>query len=1405
LTNDPNSAGLFTPGASTIDTPPIGDVERQAVASLRGYAYQVAAASLAWLDVDENGRIYLEVAEDYATVAQQSLDATQVKDTAGSGSVTLNTEAVRDAVDAFVRLTANNKDRRVQLRYLTTAPIGTELKTSDRPGGVAGLIYWRQAAASADVGPLRALLASDKFSADVQAFVNTRDDETLRRDLLQRIHWDCGQADLAGITQEIEERLVVLGRERFNLPAAEARRLTNVLIYHALRKSVLKQASERVLTRAELYGAIDAATRVSVTRQAAGSMLDLGAIATVLAAGQSLDTAFSAADTRWLIPGADLPTPRGIIAREVLASQIEQALAKYGCIILVGGSGHGKSLVAREVSGKKPAGFVTVDLRSADAQETTQRLGLTLGRIGALTFDCLILDDFNQIEDGQARTAFVRCVQALQRRDRSAIVTAYRRPSQKMLTELGLDAEAVIEIPYLTEDEAKEIVQASGGDPDLWGRIAFAAGAQGHPQLVHAFVMGIAARGWPRSELREIVIRGFSSDDTDAERDAARRSMVAALPEEARNLLYRLSLVIGRFDRPLALKIAEAPPPLRRGGELLDSLIGPWLEVVGKDTFRVSPLAVNAGQGMLTAEAQQAIHAVIAVQMLVKRRITASDANGILFHALLGKEVHSLFRLAYSVLTAEPKAAELLREQFFMLPMLRTDEPIFADNRTVSVMLRLAQFRLVASNEEPKNTTACVDALLREASEEPNGALRDMFESVALASILNTIGIASLVLNWVELLRRYRALVESNPILKGLQKRTEKASQELGRTFYGMIFSIGIGYLQSVKRLEEIFADLDRLNDAERSLWLEAFGTNPAEYSMLINPAWAAEARRNELNAEDAAERYKRMALLAQKWKFRALAIECLVARAVLFDEYINDESAALEALDEAVAALGNDVVIARARARIFWRNNKHHESVRILREIADVVGRGSPVERAFAMREAAISAAKINDWPQAEEWFGEAEKAASTAETNDMQTMAVGLEADRAVALLEIGKVEAALQAMASCLTRLAKIDPEGLRAAYCHRVVRHTVLWMESKIDKEVRLIDGKPIEILPGTCSNPEPPASIKDLPLGPLDLAWYMLAEAEISSERDVGIVKSLRSKLKDGPILVMEVALRHRWMTTDVLKSDSAGFARHLLDYLAGTEYLRGQDPASRGAFSALAPPRGEVPPLSGTDLSKPVVVGVAEDAVLAFGVAAALRGVADPAVELQKNFTEVVGENYPGKPIVDKWCGVDVPLAPLDKTVTEAIALMRSGTHLEPRKLWEVGLRLFEKARQSNFRKTLVPLLVNWLTEEWKRIVANETFRLTRPLQTVPAIEASLAGSKQGDKRWNAQIALATKENRCADISERGMHHQHGRSHPIRAVLSSRIAAKSGWRKAKRKSLALQLPPRAYRKAQSCA
>jgi hypothetical protein len=392
------------------------------------------------------------------------LQAVQVKDTAASGSVTLNTPAVRDAVEAFVDLVARNKGYTVELRFLTTAPIGTEHKLADRPAGEAGLVYWRRAAAGADVEPVRAMLTEGTFAPAVIEFVNARNNDELRRDLLQKMHWDCGAPDLSNVLQELEERLIVFGRDKFNLGSIDVRPLADVLMYHVLKKSILKNRAERVLTREELYRAVDAATQVAMPRRAVGALAQLApALAGVLAGVSPSGSAFSAEDTGWIIPGNDLPIPRGVIPRQELAARIGEVLVAYGQVFLVGGSGLGKSLVARDVARSKTGGFATIDLRNVEAKEASRRLDFTLGRIGALKPGCIIFDDLNYIEDGRTRTAFARCGEALRRRDRVAVVTCYRRPSQRTLTELGLDARAVIELPYFTQAEATEIVRLAGG------------------------------------------------------------------------------------------------------------------------------------------------------------------------------------------------------------------------------------------------------------------------------------------------------------------------------------------------------------------------------------------------------------------------------------------------------------------------------------------------------------------------------------------------------------------------------------------------------------------------------------------------------------------------------------------------------------------------------------------------------------------------------------------------------------------------------------------------------------------------------------------------------------------------------------------------------------------------------
>src|ERR1700722_19196300 len=90
---------------------PSGAPAAQAVASLRGYAYQLYASGLAWLDLRPGQQLFLEVAQDYAVATQQALSAVQVKAT--TAKVTINSEDVREALDGFVDLVERNPSREV--------------------------------------------------------------------------------------------------------------------------------------------------------------------------------------------------------------------------------------------------------------------------------------------------------------------------------------------------------------------------------------------------------------------------------------------------------------------------------------------------------------------------------------------------------------------------------------------------------------------------------------------------------------------------------------------------------------------------------------------------------------------------------------------------------------------------------------------------------------------------------------------------------------------------------------------------------------------------------------------------------------------------------------------------------------------------------------------------------------------------------------------------------------------------------------------------------------------------------------------------------------------------------------------------------------------------------------------
>ena len=488
------------------------------------------------------------------------------------------------------------------------------------------------------------------------------------------------------------------------------------------------------------------------------------------------------------------------------------------------------------------------------------------------------------------------------------------------------------------------------------------------------------------------------------------------------------------------------------------------------------------------------------------------------------------------------------------------------------------------------------------------------------------------------------------------------------------------------------------------------------------------------------------MAEKTENWGIRPLAAQCWVARAVMLDEYENDKEGALAVLGDAVAALGDDPIIAHARAKVYWRHDQHPMALEILRGIADQIGVDSPVERAFALREAAISAAKCDEWPQAEKWFLEAESAAKLAQTDDMHVMAVGLGADSAVAALEAGDVGQALTRLADSIEALAGVEPDAsLRAGYCHRVIRHTVLWMQSRIEGSDVKIDGEPIGMQAGTCSNPDPLPAILERPLAPIDMARYMLAGAEIAAGLDVGIATGLSDRLTQGPIPVMETGLRMQKIQMDIGSLDAGRFATNLDSYVEGATYMRKEAGRLKTAFDPLAPERGQIPALGKNAPFDPLAEQTAIDAILAYGIHAALANRPDAMTELEAALDKRFAGAPPGGVVFDHWNGNPTSLGELDQTVLHIIIALLMNSHIEPNDFWLSGLRLLERINQSNFRHLLTPYLAGWQRAGWKRITTTESFRLYRPSQTVPAIEAVLA-MPGDDRSFVANLLLATSE-----------------------------------------------------------
>lgn len=1294
-----------------------GDPSRQAVASLRGYAYQLYATSIAWLDLREDGELYVEVAEDYAVVLGEALNAVQAKDT--QASITINSDGVREAINGFVDLVRRNPGRQVSSRYLTTAAITAEKAAKDRAAPSGTLNYWRKAAAGADIAPLRRILLDAPLDDETLDFIRELDEPRFRSEFLRRIHWDGGSAPINGLRADLADRLASIGGE-LGVPPSEMAPLSGLVLQEVLATAT-RTAAPRRLTRGALLRLIEQATRVSVSRVLFDSIL-----AALTAGGPAPNMA---GDARVIETINDLPFPPLMSQRDALVSDVRAILVKQGVVFLSGATGMGKTMVARLAAKAHGGSWGLIDFRNMQPAAAIARLAKVSVETGA-DFVGLILDDLNQCDDLDVQRALARMRQRVLAHDVLCIVTSHRQPPNRLYAELGVPPDVLSAVPYLSESEVVDMVGQAGGDAQKWGATIRAAAGFGHPQLVQAIVSGLQSRAWPMNELNALE-RFEATEEAEIEKLAARR-LIAAAPDDAKSMAYRLSIVLGRFDRSLALAVGGVAPAINKPGEQLDGLIGPWIDRVSAKALRVSPLLSGAGAEVLSVTEQQAVHRTIAEAVTAGPAMEMIKADIAFLHGVSGNASGPLMRLAYNILLADDRTRYALATLTFGIRFFSTEKPILPSDPRVSAIMRLAQCLLLASAGERDQLQASWRALLKDLHAIADLEKRTGLEYLSLSKLLLDRAVAGALKDWVSLLLRFDELTQANA---SYREFAAAASQEPmnGRSFSltGFLFLNQASGLAGVAALASVFDALDALQPEQRNRLIGDCVAHPDDFTQILNHAWLVEHTAETIDGKRYAELYDRMARQALKWNTPAVAARCFVAKSIMLDEYADDDTGALASLSDAIKLCGPDWVLSRARAKILYRRRDHQGALELMRQIAEASHEHGGVEQAFLMREAAISAAELGHFTEAESWFDQARDAAASVGSDKMDAMAAGLRADAASAACNDGRTTDALVKLALSLEEIEAIAPSSsLQAEYTHRVIRHAILWFTEKIAPRGYLVDDDAPMLPPGACSNPEPRPEITSKPVGSVYLAWYMLAELDLRAGGHAGLDAKLQTLLEGRLSPPLEYGVRVARLALAMQRHDAKAFREALEPYLE-IEFHWREHSALLKEMDPLLPNFGTVPAIP--QEKRASVIPSLRRAGSLFYLSAALAGDGGSIGPL---------DDAPIDGADDLASANGVPKA--DDYAVEIVAqarLVLARDDLDPTEIAIAGLRFVDAVVNSDFKAHLSGDLAAWLRAHWRRIINVQRFRLRQPMVTVPPIEAALDESLS-DAPFCARLAL---------------------------------------------------------------
>jgi tetratricopeptide (TPR) repeat protein len=1088
----------------------VSDPARQAHDTFRGYIYQILRSILIWLELGDEEQLFLEGAEDLDRVDHAAALTEQVKDTIGSGNITLRTPSVVEAINNFWSHRIRNPGVTIRFRYVTTSGIGVEQGTPFGTGR-GGLDLWNElrASGSGDESDdqIRSiadfLLGEGNLSNPVrQRFTNASPVELLE-EIIRPVEWLAGQQDGDALVRQIKDRLVIYGTESSIAPA-DAELAFDALYTAAF--DAAKQKDSIPLTRAQFLRIFASATGIHVPKQ------DYHAL---VRAAMSPSGAGITVQAQPLILEGPPPLPQPYFRRTTLEQTLEASLSA-GTVLLHGSTGSGKTLnAASTFAGRDPLWLTLRDLNPAEAK--TRLLAATELLRSEGVARILVIDDLDTLSDPRVIEGALGTLRYRQSAlGGQLIITADRPLPERLAQAVRLERAHEFQMPPFDADEIEAFLREAGCPDEraaFWSKL-IELSTLGHPQLVSARVRTLRARAFPEPEASDLL---GTADDVDRIKFEARR-LIAELPDGARELLLRASLMTGRVTRQRLMAIGRLQRAIPEAGAAVDIIAGPWLEMTDDREFRVSPLARGAAEQLRGQDWTKAMHGQLAWIYLLDRTVSPWDISAILMHCYIAGTAGPLVYVSQGMFSASDETWTAVGEAcgFYTALGLDASNPLPFKKPIDVFVFRILQYRIAAETNADTAMRIAVK-IEEEFAAAPDDDARRFFRFLYLSQFLSVVKvrypIALVVARALEFFDVARALETSLP--DRMARADLEADEDLPAGSYAQFASLRLfSHIQDIDEFAALFEALKARAPEDARALLESLGLPDDMSSVLVERLWLTQ--HNMKDNRWGPFRDKLRVAFDFSVQVGAISMARAIAPVLLrtINEDMGDAAGAVAEAGQIGPPVGDDPVYLCALAKVTSDAGDYPKAKEIWRDALPRWPKADDdIGCAFAHRTAAIASGCHGDWLDAAGYFDTTKR---LVEDGSRPTFTIGLAVDAALARFMAGQRGEAVAEFGAVLAALeplqANYDREPLLSLQRRMggVLSATAGWSGGeRTDEELsRLV---------GLCSNLDPFET--DAPVAPpLDTLRLDLIRLELAWGASLDVSLREAPKLRASPIM-----------------------------------------------------------------------------------------------------------------------------------------------------------------------------------------------------------------------------------------------------------------------------------------------